>query len=313
MTSFDNPIANTKTNPIVSAIAVFFIALFAFQIIGPFIGFIFAMPFYEGGLMEFAEMVTSGVITNEIKVPLYILQGVSSAFGLIVVPIIYIRLVERKSSSNFFWFHEKTSLQSILTILIGLTFMVFVGMFVYWNANLQLPEFLSSFEQSARAMEDKLMEMTKALTTFDTTGQFVLALVVVAIIPSIGEEIVFRGLIQNFLLKGTKNIHLAIFISAFFFSAMHMQFYGLVPRMLLGMLFGYLYYYSGNLFIPMLAHFVNNGFTIIMMFLYQQQISEMDLESADRPELLPWLIFSTICFALLFYFKKLSAVPRNYE
>jgi hypothetical protein len=104
-------------------------------------------------------------------------------------------------------------------------------------------------------------------------------------------------------LKGTKNIHVAIWISAFFFSAIHVQFFGFVPRMLLGALFGYLYYWSGNLWVPMFAHFVNNGFAVCMIYLYQKKIVDTNL---DSPEAAPWpavIVAAGIVATALWYFK----------
>src|SRR5690554_5832087 len=108
------------------------------------------------------------------------------------------------------------------------------------------------------------------MTRFDNAGDFILALIVIGLIPAVGEELLFRGLVQNQIGAITKNIHVAIWLAAFLFSTFHFQFYGFVPRMFLGVLFGYLYYWSGNLFIAMLAHFINNGLTLILLYMYQQ-------------------------------------------
>ena len=105
---------------------------------------------------------------------------------------------------------------------------------------------------------------------------------------------------KNHVLRITKNIHVAIWVGAFLFSLFHLQFYGLVPRMLLGVMFGYLYYFSGNIIYPMIAHFVNNGFTLIMLYFYQQGIVDFNIENTD---VLPWpqVIFSTGITSFLCY------------
>jgi LPXTG-motif cell wall-anchored protein len=76
--------------------------------------------------------------------------------------------------------------------------------------------------------------------------------------------------------------------------------------MLLGGLFGYLYYWSGNLLVPMFAHFFNNGFSVLMLYLYQQKIVTLDVE---KEEAAPWyaiIVFTLIATALLFLFKRKS-------
>ena len=83
---------------------------------------------------------------------------------------------------------------------------------------------------------------------------------------------------QNEFFRGNGNIHFAIWLSAIIFSAIHFQFYGFIPRLLLGALFGYLYYWSGNLLIPMFAHFVNNAFGVIMIYLHRHEITDLNVE-----------------------------------
>ena len=98
--------------------------------------------------------------------------------------------------------------------------------------NIKFPEFMSGFEQWAIQEEERLAKLTAAITDFKSTGELLLGIFVIALLPAIGEELVFRGMIQRELWRGTLNIHLAIWISAAIFSAIHMQFYGFIPRLL---------------------------------------------------------------------------------
>jgi membrane protease YdiL (CAAX protease family) len=167
-----------------------------------------------------------------------------------------------------------------------------------------MPDFLKGFEYWAREKEDIAAELTAYLTQFDSFGNFALAFFVIAILAGVGEELVFRGMLQPELQRATGNIHAAIWISAILFSAIHLQFFGFVPRMLLGVMFGYLYYWSGNIIIPMLAHFVNNGFSLLMVYLYQLGIISIDLESGESASPLLVAFFTIITFGLLLYLKK---------
>src|SRR5690606_9164914 len=129
--------------------------------------------------------------------------------------------------------------------------------------------------------------------------QMVLAFVVVVVLPAIGEEIVFRGMIQNDFYRATRNAHLSIWITAILFSAIHLQFYGFFPRMFLGALFGYLYFWSGNLWMPVLAHFVNNGFTLISLYLYDKVVIPIVVDNT-QPSV--WqVLFSAVFSAFLMY------------
>jgi membrane protease YdiL (CAAX protease family) len=152
--------------------------------------------------------------------------------------------------------------------------------------------------------EDVAAELTTYLTRFDSFGLFAFAFIVIAVLPGIGEELVFRGMLQPELQRATGNIHAAIWISAIMFSAIHLQFFGFIPRVLLGVLFGYLYYWSGNIAIPMLAHFVNNGFSVLMLYLHQRGIVSFNVESVESAHPLMVVLFTLITFALLLYLKK---------
>src|SRR5690606_29708330 len=131
-----------------------------------------------------------------------------------------------------------------LVLLIALAGMLVNGLLGYWNAKLILPEFMSDTEIWMKAMEQQLMEFTLFLTDFQTVPELLIGLLVIGLLAGIGEEMFFRGLIQPKMHLYTGNAHAGIWLTAFIFSAIHVQFYGFLPRMFLGGLFGYLYYYS---------------------------------------------------------------------
>jgi hypothetical protein len=192
-----------------------------------------------------------------------------------------------------------------------IAFMATNSIFIDWNAHLSFPESMKGFEDWARSYEDRAEELTKYMTQFSSTGEFLFAFLVIGILPAFGEELVFRGMLQPQLFRATKNIHIAIWTTAILFSAFHLQFFGFVPRMLLGALFGYLYYWSGNLLMPMFAHFVNNGFSVLMIYLNQKGVVDMDMESTETA---PWsavIIFTLIAGAMLYYFKKFYDQKRT--
>jgi uncharacterized membrane protein (Fun14 family) len=111
-------------------------------------------------------------------------------------------------------------------------------------------------------------------------------------------------MLQPQLQRATRNAHVAIWISAFLFSSLHMQFFGFVPRLALGALFGYLYSWSGNLIVPIVAHFINNGFSLLMLYLHQLGKIDIDLESTKA---VPWpaVISGTILTLVLLAYLKI--------
>lgn len=291
-------------SPWISVLLIFLTSMAGFIIIGPLIGMLVAIPFIEGSITDFILNVSDPIDHPEVKTPLFILQGCATFFGLIVVPALYLFSIEKKNPFQLVNQKPVYGLMMLITAGIVIFFMAINSIFIEWNANITLPESLKAFERWAREKEDMAMQITTFLTKFDSIGEFILAFVVIAILPGIGEELVFRGLLQPELHRATKNIHLAIWISAIMFSAIHMQFFGFLPRVLLGALFGYLYYWSGDLRISMFAHFINNGFSVLMMYLNQLGVVDMDLET---PEAAPWpavVGFAILTFVLLAYLKK---------
>ncbi|QOI96405.1 MAG: CPBP family intramembrane metalloprotease [Flammeovirgaceae bacterium] len=304
-----NPISDR--HPAASLIYILFVVAIGFLIIGPSLGLLLASPFYDGDL--FSEF--TGILYNQSNPQLFtalmIVQGTAGIIGLIVLPLLYLNAIEHKSIRVLFRKEANLPMIIIMLTAIGTCFTIAISPVIEWNMNLDFPDFLSGFERWAKQKENELMEVTRFLTTFSSPTDFLIGLFVVAVIPGIGEELVFRGFVQNELHRGTNSIHVAIWVSAFLFSAMHMQFFGFMPRMLLGALFGYLYYWSGNLLIPMLAHFFHNGLTLALLYTYQRGITTLDPESNEAAPLPLVLGCVAAVVGLLYYFRKLYQVNNH--
>ena len=292
-------------HPVGTVVLILITTFIGFAIVGPAIGFFVALPFYDGDGMQLVEAITPPLTDPALRIPMFILQGFATAVGLIAGPLL-LMFVLKKSVTNLFTENRPDIGQIILTIGIVVLFMGFNSAIIDWNEKLDLPDLFQGFETWAREKEDLAAEITRFMTQLESPALLLMGLLVIAILPAIGEELVFRGLIQREMFLASKNMHLSIWFTAFVFSAFHMQFYGLVPRMLLGALFGYLYHWSGSLTISILAHFVNNGFAIVGLYLYQHKQIEFNIESNES---LPWpyVVGSAIVTVLLlFYFKKYS-------
>lgn len=287
-----------------SIILILIMATLGFTVVGPLVGVLAAMPFYEGTLLDLPTKLSDPTAHPEIRMPLVIMQGCATLVGLILIPYLY--LLGQEKTNAWSWVKHKSipPLIGAAIAVVVISFMAANSVIIEWNANVVFPDFMKAFGEWARETEARAEELTKFFTQFSSPVDFLLGLFVIAVLPAIGEELVFRGMLQPELNRLSGNQHIAIWVSAIIFSAFHMQFFGFVPRMLLGALFGYLYVWSGNLLIPMLAHFVNNGFSVLMMYLYQIGIITTDLES---PEAAPWpavIIFTAVFVAVMIYFKK---------
>jgi membrane protease YdiL (CAAX protease family) len=292
-------------NPWLMLLITLGVAMVSFQFIGSFFGILFAFVFYPGNMEQFYQALLNPTIDENMRTPFLIMQGAAAFTGFIIMPWLLLKFYYKGQIADLSSSTTKSPLV-VITIFIALFFMGINAPFIEWNQNLVFPEALAGLEEKLKALEDTLAKTSKFITNFDNVGQLFLGLVVVAILPGIGEEFVFRGLIQNHVYGISKNIHVAIWVSALLFSLFHMQFYGVVPRMILGAMFGYLYYFSGNIIYPMIAHFFNNGFTLVMLYLFKQNMVEYNIEDT---EVLPWfqVIFSAgITLVLFFAFQKIA-------
>lgn len=298
---YENQIgARPDRHPVINLVLIILMVGLGFVIVGPVVGFFLSLPFYDGDMTALLESLRQPLANPETRIPLYIMQGCATFFGLIVAPALFL-IRQGKQISDFFS-KEVYLLPVLITAFIVLVFMVVNSVFIEWNSNVDFPQFADEFENWARDREQEAGDLTAFLTQFGSTGQLILALIVIAVLPAVGEEIVFRGLIQNELIRGTGNIHVSIWFAAFLFSAIHMQFFGFIPRMLLGAIFGYLYYWSGNLLIPIIAHFVNNGVSVIALYFHQQGTLNFDLESPEAAPMSMVILSAALTVGLLYYF-----------
>lgn len=231
-------------------------------------------------------------------------QGLGSLVGFVGTAWLYWRVIEKKQWRDLNFKPLPKPRIFFMVILIEVAFMGFNGWLQELNQNFVFPESLKGLEETLKSMEDKLSEATRFFTTFTSFWQFILAFIVIAVIAGVGEELVFRGLLMRKLFLGIKNIHVAIWLAGFIFAVIHFQFYGILPRMMLGVLFGYLYYWTGNIWVPIVAHIFNNGLAIIVMYLYNLKIIKTDLESIDHVPM-PIVLFSLLAtIGLLYLFRN---------
>jgi hypothetical protein len=154
-----------------------------------------------------------------------------------------------------------------LVVILALAMLPISNMLAELNQMIVFPDFMSDFENFLRSSEKETEQITHAFIYAPGLQVLFLNLFIIAVIPAIAEEFFFRGALQGIMTQWFRNVHLAIIITAFIFSLIHFQFFTFVPRLFLGVVFGYLMYYTGNIWIPILAHFVNNAAAVIVYYL----------------------------------------------
>lgn len=209
-------------------------------------------------------------------------QGMASLIMFTGAGLLYWRLIEKRPFRDFNSFQNPSPGIFLFVYLIHVVSLPLSSWIQAANERMKLPQSLQALETYMRSMEDRLADLTSFLTTYDSFGQFLLAFLVIAVIAGFGEELIFRGLLQRKLQQGFGNAHIAIWLSAFVFSAIHFQFYGFFPRLFLGAMFGYFYWWSGNLWVAVAGHIFNNGLAVLVMYLIHLKKISPELEKMDQ-------------------------------
>lgn len=163
------------------------------------------------------------------------------------------------------------------TVLSMLCVLPALNWITLWNQEITFPESLRTIETWMRDMEEQNARLIESMLYAENLLAFFFNIMVIAVFAAIGEEWIFRGVFQNIFGRIIRNPHIIIWIVAAIFSAIHFQFYGFIPRLLLGAYFGYLIYYTGNMWVPVLAHFTNNFVGVASFYIFQDAPEKMNI------------------------------------
>ena len=294
----------------------FFFALFVVLISFLFfmvVSIIVAIPTFD---LSLGNIETFTDISNPSNISmLKYLQTVQS-FGLFIIPPIILAWLFHGNITEYLLLHKRTSSSALLLVIL-LTILIspsinFLGEI---NSKMSFPSWMSGIENWMRNNEDNATVLTEKFLDVSTINGLLFNLFMIALLPAIGEELLFRGVIQKIFINWTKSKHWGIWISAILFSGLHMQFYGFLPRMVLGVIFGYLLVWSGSMWLPMLAHFINNGVAVIAMwFVKQGRVDASVEEFGASPESFYGVVISTAFSTfLLWYIWKQFKVKGNFS
>ncbi|MCL2041174.1 MAG: CPBP family intramembrane metalloprotease [Bacteroidales bacterium] len=196
----------------------------------------------------------------------------------------------------------KYSWRYLIAIALPFAVLPLAGLLNEWNNAVKFPEFLASLEQYLRNMEENAARMTEIFLYAETGWGLLLNIIIIAVIPAISEEFLFRGVLQNIFKRWFGNVHWAVIVTALIFSAIHGQFFGFLPRFVLGLMLGYLFVTMKSIWAPVIAHFVNNGTATVVAFLASKGIMETSAEEfgvMSNAEL--WGLISAAAMVGIFY------------
>lgn len=238
------------------------------------------------------------------------MMQVMQALGLFIVPTL---VFAKLASKNVFGYLKLNFAPFFYAALCTAILMLCAQPLINWMAELNsmmpAPEWMHNSEKEAA-------EITKIFLQMNGFGDLLFNLFMVALIPAVGEELLFRAGFQRLFQKLTNNPHIGIWLAAILFSALHMQFLGFFPRMLMGALFGYILLWSNNLWLPIIGHFVNNAGAVVLSYMIQRNglPEEVETVGTGAGSSLYVIVSALMVFILLYViwkFEKSNTLLRE--
>jgi membrane protease YdiL (CAAX protease family) len=290
---------------------ILFILGLAFQFLGAFL----AAWIYGFG---FTEILTLGTFDDPKYVAASKLIQILGSLGTFIIPAFLFSYLFDGGLFSYYKFRNHTG---AVPLLLTVTMMIAVIPFINYMAELNLKiEFpIGGVDRLLRTLENEAEVIMRAFTSTRSTSGLIVNILMIGVIAAVGEELIFRGLLQRFLHGMVKNAHVAILITAILFSAFHFQFFSFLPRFILGLILGYLMYYGRSIWYTILAHFVNNTMGVIYYYFYARGSADDMLEEIGTSSLLPMaavgsLLLFSLFFALWVYLtgrEEITRLPRS--
>jgi len=219
-----------------------------------------------------------------------------SSIGMFVIPALIYAKLQNRDWLGYLKIIPVPTYLALLTIVIMFAASPALEYTTLLNKGMKLPSFLKEVEAWMLQQELEMEFLTKKFIVMNSFSALLVNLLMLAIIPAFGEELIFRGGFQPIFTRWFRNYHVAIWLTAIIFSSIHFQFYGFFPRMFLGALFGYLFVWSGSLWLPILGHFLNNALAVFTAYWYQQQGLSIDKMFESEPSSPALISISLIIF-----------------
>ena len=257
------------------------------------------------------KLVLDSIITDSRTAILA--SSVTQALFAFILPAWLAAYLCSHSAASYLGTNTPVASRQFLGVLILLVIMMpAMNSIVAWNENLSLPASMSALEQSMRSMEDAAAAMTDILLGDTTVWGFISGVLIVGILTGIAEETFFRAGLQKALASAGINHHVAIWTAAFIFSTIHFQFFGFVPRLLLGAAFGYIYHTTQPLWVAASAHALNNSIVVITAWLVNRGLMNADIEQigvdGSGTTIWKWVsLAATLVFIACFWHKTFCA------
>jgi len=288
-----------------------FVQLYISLLVVIMIGFVLFTALFLAGKLIFDTNLSllmkpyHAVSMNEIDFLRYIL--ISQHISLFIVPALILLKKLRPIDQQGFPEIKFPEIKEIgLVVILAFCLFPLTGVTGQLNSEMHLPEWLSWLENWMREKENNANTLIEIVMTPSGFGAMLLNLFMIALLPAIGEELIFRGVFQRIFHRMFRSGHIAVWLTAFFFSFLHFQFFGFVPRFILGLVFGYLFLWSRTLWIPVIAHFVNNAVPTILAYAFGWEKINTIPDIPLWKQLIGLPVPILVCIVILFSFRNNS-------
>jgi membrane protease YdiL (CAAX protease family) len=281
------------------SVVMLFIVGLAFQFLGAFL----AAWIYG---FRVSEVLALGTYDDPGYLAASKLIQIIGSVGTFIIPALLFSYLFEGDILSFYRFRNPvTGPPMIFVILMMVSVIPFINYMAEINLRMDIP--IRALDQLLHTLEVTAEEMMQAFIATKSLWGLLVNLLMIGVIAAIGEELIFRGLLQRLIQEMVKNAHIAILITAVLFSAFHFQFFSFLPRFVLGVILGYMMYYGRSIWYPILAHFVNNSMGVVYYFFNSRGNNEDMLEEIGTSTLIPVAAVVSLTlfllFALLWYYQ----------
>ncbi len=269
-----------------------------------------------GAATIFASLAAAGMVAAMLHIPwtqlpdallktqnadvLRVMQGVGAGLGMGLPALIFARILSKRPLQQL-QFSRVISLKELLLVVLLMYAALFVsGSLAELNEKIPVSAGMAAkFKQWEKAYNDQVV----VIGTMHNNADFIYTLFILALLPAVVEEMFFRGCLQQLMVGWTKHAFTGIFITGIIFSAIHFSYYGFLPRLFLGMLLGYIYYYGRNIWLNILAHFLNNGLVVVQMYQLGKK-GKLNADAMNDSFPVYWGLVALLAVLVLFHFLK---------
>lgn len=303
---------NQRTQPSPAIQLIIFIGItIGAMLIGYLLGalVIFAVYGLET-LMQLAQLNLSNPDTIN---ALWILQVVSTTIPLFIAPVFFANVIVKQPRE---YLRPAWGFPPMLLVLVFCIMFIsspLIEFLANINQKMSFPPSLKFIYDWMREKEDTAQKLTGILLQMKTVGSMIRNVIIVGLLTAVAEEFMFRGVIQTIFTRWTKNYHAAIWITAILFSSFHMEFFGFLPRLMLGALLGYMVAWSGSIWPAVWGHFINNGTAVVVTYLYQHKKIKVNPDDQHMFNYAAYIFSLIIVLFLLFMYYKLATEKKQLQ